>query len=120
MNRLLDHRLVRQCAPTLAGLKVGSLFCLESSPSETLCKQLAHWNKELNPRGVCVRVIAERCGYDDYGYCLRLFRQFTGHTPNQYRKLLIAMNVSSINCTFSSLKYNEALVIMKYKGKMFN
>ena len=62
MNRLLDHRLVRQCAPTLAGLKVGSLFCLESSPSETLCKQLAHWNKELNPCGVCVRVIAERCG----------------------------------------------------------
>ncbi len=32
-------------------------------------------------------VITERCGYDDYGYCLRLFRQFTGHTPNKYRKL---------------------------------
>ena len=31
--------------------------------------------------------IAERCGYDDYGYCLRLFRQFTGYTPNKYRKL---------------------------------
>ncbi len=34
-----------------------------------------------------ISVIAERCGYDDYGYCLRLFRQFTGHTPNKYRKL---------------------------------
>lgn len=32
-------------------------------------------------------VIVSRCGYDDYGYCLRLFRQFTGYTPNQYRKM---------------------------------
>ena len=31
--------------------------------------------------------ITEHCGYDDYGYCLRLFRQFTGYTPNKYRKL---------------------------------
>ena len=32
-------------------------------------------------------VIVTRCGYDDYGYCLRLFRKFTGCTPNQYRKM---------------------------------
>lgn len=32
-------------------------------------------------------VIVSKCGYDDYCYGLRLFRQFTGHTPNQYRKM---------------------------------
>jgi AraC-like DNA-binding protein len=31
--------------------------------------------------------IVSKCGYEDYGYCLRLFRQFTGYTPNQYRKM---------------------------------
>ena len=34
-----------------------------------------------------ISAIAERCGYEDYGYCLRLFRQFTGYTPNKYRRL---------------------------------
>jgi len=62
MDQNFDLRLVRQCAPTLAGLKVGSLFCLEADHQETLCGQLARWNRELNPRGVSVRVLAERCG----------------------------------------------------------
>ncbi len=34
-----------------------------------------------------ISAVAQRCGYEDYGYFLRMFRQFTGYTPNQYRKL---------------------------------
>ncbi len=65
----LDSRLVRHCAPTLAGLKVGNLFCLDIADGIFLCKILSHWNQMLNPKGVIVRVIAERYGrYFIYAY----------------------------------------------------
>ena len=62
MNKNFDFRLVRQCAPTLAGLKLGNLFCLDSANGVVLCKILARWNQMLNPKGVNARVVAERCG----------------------------------------------------------
>ena len=60
----MDYKLVRQCAPTLAARKVGSLFCVENCTPmhEPLCALLARWNRELNPSGIFVRVVAERCG----------------------------------------------------------
>lgn len=63
-ERQMDYRLVRQCAPTLAARKVGSLFCVEKSMimHEPLCNLIARWNRELNPSGIFVRVVAERCG----------------------------------------------------------
>ena len=41
----------------------------------------------LTTTNLDLSVIVSKCGYEDYGYCLRLFRQFTGYTPNQYRKM---------------------------------
>lgn len=63
-ERLMDYRLVRQCAPTLAARKVGSLFCVEKElySREPMCALLARWNRDLNPSGIFVRVVAERCG----------------------------------------------------------
>ncbi len=63
-QRLMDYKLVRQCAPTLAARKVGSLFCVENCTPmhEPLCALLTRWNRDLNPSGVFVRVVAERCG----------------------------------------------------------
>lgn len=62
-QRLMDYKLVRQCAPTLAARKVGSLFCIDSlSTHEPLCALVARWNRDLNPSGIYVRVVAERCG----------------------------------------------------------
>ena len=62
MTRKLDMCLVRHCAPTLAGLKTGNLFCLDLCEGVVLCDILAHWNQVLNPKGVLARVIAERHG----------------------------------------------------------
>ena len=63
-QRLMDYKLVRLCAPTLAARKVGSLFCMEKVPAEhePLCAILARWNRDLNPSGIFVRIVAERCG----------------------------------------------------------
>jgi hypothetical protein len=52
MTRKLDMCLVRHCAPTLAGLKAGNLFCLDLCEGVVLCDILAHWNQVLNPKGV--------------------------------------------------------------------
>ncbi len=57
-----DSRLVRHCAPTLAGLKAGNLFCLDIANGVVLCNVLARWNQLLNPKGVTARIIAERGG----------------------------------------------------------
>ena len=62
MDRNLDSCLVRQCAPTLAGHKLGNLFCVDVADGVLLCNILARWNQALNPKGVIARVIAERCG----------------------------------------------------------
>lgn len=62
MAKMLDSCLVRQCAPTLAGVKVGSLFCLEIADGVLLCNILARWNKALNVKGVFARVLAEKNG----------------------------------------------------------
>ena len=57
-----DSRLVHHCAPTLAGLKAGNLFCLDVADGVVLCNILSRWNQALIPKGVFARVIAERCG----------------------------------------------------------
>ncbi|MCQ2125673.1 MAG: DUF3793 family protein [Fibrobacter sp.] len=62
MARMFDSCLVRQCAPTLAGVKVGNLFCLEIADGVLLCEIIARWNRSLNPKGVFARVIAEKRG----------------------------------------------------------
>ena len=62
MTENLDSRLVRHCAPTLAGLKTANLFCLDIADGVLLCNILARWNRVLNPKGVSARVVAERCG----------------------------------------------------------
>jgi len=58
----IDSRLVRHCAPTLAGLKTANLFCLDDTDGVLLCNILARWNRVLNPKGVSARIVAERCG----------------------------------------------------------
>lgn len=62
MTEKYDSYLVRQCAPTLAGIKVGCLFCLESGCGCLVCKVVARWNRMLNGKGVYARVIAEKNG----------------------------------------------------------
>ena len=54
--------LVRQCAPTLAGMKPGSLFCFHHSPPEVLRRKVCQWNERLAPLGLTVQILLERPG----------------------------------------------------------
>jgi len=49
-----EELMVRQCAPTLAGIKTGSLFpCPCGSREELLC-QVRGINRRLSPKGLCL------------------------------------------------------------------
>ena len=46
--------MVRQCAPTLAGIKTGSLFLCPCSSREELLCQVRSLNRRLSPKGLCL------------------------------------------------------------------
>ena len=57
--------IVRHCAPTLAGLKVGNLFSYryqDDHDAYELMKMLAEQNRQLNPKGVYLVLVKLRGG----------------------------------------------------------
>ncbi len=62
MKLTFEETLVRQCAPTLAGMKPGSLFCFGAPAMESVRQKAAQWHARLRPLGVSVVVLLERQG----------------------------------------------------------
>ena len=62
ISRTFEAVLVRQCAPTLAGMKPGSIFCFNHSPLEVSRQKVCQWNKQLAPFGLNVQILLERPG----------------------------------------------------------
>ena len=49
----MEEQIIRHCAPTLAGLKAGSMFSMPGQPGESLhCCQQA-----LKPKGICMEFL---------------------------------------------------------------
>jgi len=55
VNKTFESRLVEQGAPTLAGIKPGSLFPYASENRENVSEILDHWNGSLAGKGICLR-----------------------------------------------------------------
>ena len=49
-----EENLVRQCAPTLAGIKTGSLFCTTFADKKELMEQVRSLNQRLREKGLCL------------------------------------------------------------------
>ncbi len=47
-----DMTIARMCAPTLAGLKTGSLFNYHYADRNEMLKAIRRWNRRLAPKGV--------------------------------------------------------------------
>ena len=62
ISRTFEAVLVRQCAPTLAGMKPGSIFCFNHSPLEVSRQKVCQWNNQLAPFGLTVQILLERPG----------------------------------------------------------
>ena len=60
ISRTFEGVLVRQCAPTLAGIKPGSIFCFKHSSLEVPRQKVCQWNERLTPLGLEVQILLER------------------------------------------------------------
>ena len=49
---LLEKRVIEQCAPTLAGLKTGSLFSLRGFTTQNLLSEICSLNRRLRSSGL--------------------------------------------------------------------
>lgn len=49
-----EELMVRQCAPTLAGIKTGSLFPCPCTDRDALLTQVRGLNRRLSPKGLCL------------------------------------------------------------------
>ena len=47
-----EEMIVRQCSPTMAGLKTGNLFSSPDEDAQTLTKSISGYNKRLVPKGI--------------------------------------------------------------------
>lgn len=56
---MLDRSLIAHCAPTLAGLKTGSLFTVLHLSGEALTRQIELWDRRLGEKGVRLAVLRQ-------------------------------------------------------------
>lgn len=54
-----EEMVIRHCAPTLAGLKTGSLFSCHYDSEQAMWEDVRTWNRMLVPKGL--RVLSLRC-----------------------------------------------------------
>ncbi len=47
-----DMTIAKMCAPTLAGIKTGSLYCYRYDDREKMLQAIREWNRKLSPKGV--------------------------------------------------------------------
>lgn len=47
-----EEMLITYCAPTLAGMKTGNLFCCPYQSEKEIERAIQKWNQILNPKGV--------------------------------------------------------------------
>lgn len=107
VSRTFESVLVRQCAPTLAGLKPGSIFCFKHPSLEVSRQKVRQWNERLTPLGLTVQILLERPGSNSaivYVYrrghleqlltypAYREFLQNTGYTETALDGLLAQLS----------------------------
>ncbi len=51
-RQMSEEMIVRQCSPTMAGLKTGNLFASPDEDSRALNKSISGYNKRLVPKGI--------------------------------------------------------------------
>ncbi len=62
MQNRFEKSLIEQCAPTLAGIKPGSLFHYTTQDGENLFYIIWAWNKRLQKKGIKFYLLKESAG----------------------------------------------------------
>ena len=135
---MVEGRIVEQCAPTLAGIKCGSLFRTESDIEE-FASEVELLNRSLNPLGVIVTTFRPSgCGTLVYVYRKDLLSQISdsderslpllselGYDVTTTESMVDCLkeNVESIGCVpheiglFLGYPFDDVKGFMENKGK---
>ena len=70
MRKTFERILIEQCAPTLAGMKTGSLFNYQIRSDENFQDYIICWNKKLAQKGIGITVLRQ-CAYRALIYVYR-------------------------------------------------
>lgn len=84
MATKFERHLIEQCAPTLAGIKVGNLFSCKTEPGDDIDDVIRGWNHCFMSKGVQVQLIKETAA----GALVYVFR------PAMLSKLLARRDVA--------------------------
>ncbi len=57
---MFDNLFINYCAPTLMGLKVGSIFSYKYDSYKELYSRILYWNSLLNSRGIFVTLLKHK------------------------------------------------------------
>ncbi|MFV0497438.1 MAG: DUF3793 family protein [Candidatus Fimivivens sp.] len=102
MKTKFERHLVEQCAPTLAGIKVGNLFHCTLDAGECINEAIYNWNNHFLNKGVQIRLIKET----DVGAIVYVFR------PTLLSALLARQDVFCFleDCGFSGCHTLESYI----------
>lgn len=84
MQNKFEQYLIDLCAPTLAGIKVGSLFLYIVEKDESLHKIINYWNCMLSDKGIRICIVKER----EDGGLVYVFR------PEMLKRLLCCQDIT--------------------------
>ena len=96
-----EEMFVQCCAPTLAGLKTGSMFSCEYSSRDEMAKDLRNLNRMLSRRGMCILPLR----FHEGKALLYLFR------PDALQKDIIRREAREIlsKAGYTGLRYQECI-----------
>ena len=89
-----EEVIVRQCAPTLAGIKTGSLFPYRCADGESLMEDIRAVNKKLVPKGLCLLLMRRT----EQGGLLYLFRPENLKRDLQNGKAQCVLRAAGYDC----------------------
>ena len=53
----LEKYMIEQGAPTLASLKTGTLFCVDTQETGELLRQIGQWDRRLSGKGISITLL---------------------------------------------------------------
>ena len=92
-----EEVIVQCCAPTLAGIKTGSLFSFQYESKEQMTKELRKFNRILSSSGICILPLRFRNGRALF-YLYRPASLQADINKREVRKLLEQAGYSDLRC----------------------
>ena len=92
-----EEVIVQCCAPTLAGIKTGSLFSFQYESKEQMTKELRRYNRILSSSGICILPLRYRNGRALF-YLFRPASLKADISKGEVRQLLEEAGYSDLRC----------------------